>query len=196
MPSILLDDDKRLEQRHAAEVLHPPCKRPRQFDKPMASTRTQPVSLDEAGLAELLSFVSLLDLGDPAGAVAQLEARYPLDGDTVAGISRALFAGMKEGTVCDRGGDDLRYSRLFGPSAASYELSADAVWMRTAGPHHTHPQGEVDLCLSDDGAPTFDGRAPGWTVYGPGSSHTPTVRGGSMMILYLLPGGAIEFTRR
>ena len=39
----------------------------------------------------------------------------------------------------------------------------------------------------------FDGNAPGWVVYGRGSAHVPTVTGGEMLILYFLPGGAIEF---
>jgi len=32
-------------------------------------------------------------------------------------------------------------------------------------------------------------------VYGPGSAHRPTVRGGKALVLYLLPAGAIEFTK-
>jgi len=30
-------------------------------------------------------------------------------------------------------------------------------------------------------------------VYGAGSEHVPTVTDGAMLILYFLPGGAIEF---
>ena len=41
----------------------------------------------------------------------------------------------------------------------------------------------------------FDGRAAGWVVYGPGSAHRPTVSGGKALVLYLLPDGAIEFTK-
>ena len=44
-----------------------------------------------------------------------------------------------------------------------------------------------------DGAPTFDGEPPGWVVKPPASSHVPTVAGGRMLIVYLLPSGAIEF---
>jgi hypothetical protein len=32
-------------------------------------------------------------------------------------------------------------------------------------------------------------------VYGPGTAHRPTVSGGKALILYLLPDGAIEFTK-
>ncbi len=41
----------------------------------------------------------------------------------------------------------------------------------------------------------FDGHGAGWLVYGPGTAHRPTVTQGRALVLYLLPGGAIEFTR-
>jgi hypothetical protein len=41
----------------------------------------------------------------------------------------------------------------------------------------------------------FDGHAAGWCVYGPGTAHRPTVTEGRALVLYLLPEGAIEFTR-
>jgi hypothetical protein len=41
----------------------------------------------------------------------------------------------------------------------------------------------------------FDGQAAGWKVYPPGSAHKPTVSGGRAYVLYLLPEGAIQFTR-
>ena len=56
------------------------------------------------------------------------------------------------------------------------------------------PDGRLCFALTTvDGAPTFDGHPPGWTVYPPGSWHVPTVAGGVMDILYFLPGGAIRF---
>ena len=35
----------------------------------------------------------------------------------------------------------------------------------------------------------------GWVVYGPDSVRVPTVRDGEMLILYFLPGAAIEFLK-
>ena len=43
------------------------------------------------------------------------------------------------------------------------------------------------------GEPIFDGRKPGWAVYEPDSVHVPGVTGGEMLILYLLPAGAVEW---
>ena len=72
-------------------------------------------------------------------------------------------------------------------------FSIDCVWMNGAGPRHRHPNGEIDLCFATSGAARFDGEPEGWVVYGKGSAHVPTVSEGEMLILYFLPGGAIEF---
>jgi len=64
-----------------------------------------------------------------------------------------------------------------------------------AGGHHRHPTGEIDLIMPVDPEAKFDGRGAGWLVYGAGSAHRPTVTGGKALVLYLLPQGAIEFTK-
>jgi hypothetical protein len=64
-----------------------------------------------------------------------------------------------------------------------------------AGPHHLHPQGEIDLIMPLEDDVTFDGRPAGWCVYPAGSAHSPTVRNGRALVLYLLPQGQIEFTK-
>ena len=149
--------------------------------------------LDPVALADLLGFASTLDLGAAQRAQEALESRFPFEGERIQALGRALNEARLAGEICQRGGEGLRYSRLFPSSQASESLSADAVWMRILGPHHTHPLGEINLCFATEGAPTFDGHGPGWTVYAPGSSHRPHVAGGAMMILYLLPEGAVEF---
>jgi hypothetical protein len=65
-----------------------------------------------------------------------------------------------------------------------------------AGPHHVHTTGEIGMIVPIAGDARFDDKGRGWYVYGPGSSHSPTVSGGAAYILYLLPDGAIEFTQR
>ena len=54
----------------------------------------------------------------------------------------------------------------------------------------------VAACVPLAGRPTFDGRGAGWVVLPPGSVHVPTVAGGEMLVVYLLPEGAIEFLER
>ncbi len=151
--------------------------------------------LAPATLAPLLDFVAGLDLSDPTAARAQLERAYPLEGVFLRELRAAMEAGVAAGTLCQNGESPVRWSRMFKASPESRGFSADAVLMSAPGPRHRHPNGEVDLCFALDGAPRFDGNPPGWTVYPPESAHVPTVSGGTMLILYLLPGGAIEFLK-
>ncbi len=154
-----------------------------------------PSSLDAAGLQPLLRFAAILDLGDRAAALEALEAEFPFAGAWVQGLGALMKAGVEGGSLCDRGELPVRFSRVFKAGEASEGFSADAVLMTGPGPRHEHPAGEIDLCFALDGAPRFDGHAAGWVVYGPGSEHVPTVSGGTMVILYLLPGGAIRFLK-
>ena len=59
----------------------------------------------------------------------------------------------------------------------------------------TSRYGEIDLVMPLEPEAQFDGHGAGWVVYGPGSAHHPTVTRGRALVLYLLPAGAIEFTR-
>ena len=82
------------------------------------------------------------------------------------------------------------------PGEATHGFSIDVVEMEDiAGPHHSHPNGEIDMIMPLGAAAKFDGRGRGWLVYAPGSAHRPTVGEGKALVLYLLPQGSIEFTR-
>lgn len=152
-------------------------------------------TLDPAGLAPLLDFAARLDLDDPAAAREALAEEFPLDGPFLRGLRAAMERAVAAGALCQNGEPPVRWSRMFKAGDATRGFSADAVLMSAPGPRHRHPNGEVDLCFALEGEPRFDGDPPGWTVYPPGSVHVPTVRGGTMLILYLLPGGAIEFLK-
>ena len=102
-----------------------------------------------------------------------------------------MLAGVENKTMCHKGEAPVQFSRVFKANPDKYNISADAVLMSAPGPQHKHPQGEFDLCFALDGEPTFDGQPEGWVVYGPNSKHVPTVKNGTMLILYLLPTGAI-----
>lgn len=148
-----------------------------------------------ARLAPVLEFVATLDLGNAAEARHTLQQRYPVDGAVVADLRARFVAGRAAGWLCDRENGGVLFSRVQKATATTgpQSLSVDAVHMGGPGPGHTHENGEVDLCFAVDGEPRFDGAAEGWTVYPPGSWHVPTVSGGTMDILYFLPGGAIRF---
>ena len=143
---------------------------------------------------------------------------------TYDALKTACQQGVAEGWLCNREGGGIRYGRIFKPADDLHGFSVDVVdmaWPRwatpskrppplgadggtppsggevdcIAGPHHTHPLGEIDLNMPIEGDATFDGRPAGWLVCPPGSAHPPTVAGGRALVLYLLPEGRIDFTR-
>jgi hypothetical protein len=145
--------------------------------------------LDRA-LAPLAEALAGLPLDDPAAARAEVERRAPFQGPLVQAVRAAAEAGAAAGWLLPRENGPIRYGRA---AKALHGFSVDAVLMSTPGPQHKHPNGEIDLCFTRQGDPRFDGHPEGWVVFGPGSVHIPTVAGGEMLILYFLPGGAIEF---
>ena len=144
----------------------------------------------------LLAAADGVDLSDPAAAVATLAARL----DPASAEGRRISAELKQllaaGRICDRGAMPVRYSRVSKAVEATRHFSIDTVHMDGAGPHHVHPLGEANWCIARDGDPRFDGRPEGWVVMPPGSGHVPTVSGGTMLIVYLLPQGQIQFSGR
>ncbi len=127
---------------------------------------------------------------------AWLNAEHGVGSATYREIEAACRAGVAEGWLCEREGGGIRYGRVFKPADDLHRFSVDVVDMRDiAGPHHTHPNGEIDLIMPLDGDARFDGRPAGWLVCPPGSAHRPTVSQGRALVLYLLPEGRIEFTK-
>ena len=127
---------------------------------------------------------------------AWLNAEHGAASATFAELRQSCQQGVAEGWLCDREGGGIRYGRVFKPAPDLNQFSVDVVDMSDiAGPHHAHPNGEIDLVLPITSGATFDGRGAGWVVYGPGSAHRPTVAGGRALVLYLLPEGRIDFTR-
>ena len=131
-----------------------------------------------------------------AALEAHLNRTLPADGAVVRSVADACRAGIAAGWMCGREHAGIRYGRVVKPGPATHGFSVDVVDMADiAGGHHRHPNGEIDLILPQDPTAAFDGRGAGWLVYGPGTAHVPTVTGGRAWVLYLLPQGAIEFTK-
>jgi hypothetical protein len=110
-------------------------------------------------------------------------------------LKQCCEAGVAAGWLCNREGGGIRYGRIFKPAPDLQGFSVDVVDMKDiAGPHHAHPNGEIDLIMPMDDGAMFDGRPAGWLVCPPGSAHQPTVTHGRALVLYLLPNGEIRFT--
>ncbi|RMG97053.1 MAG: DUF4863 family protein [Deltaproteobacteria bacterium] len=136
-------------------------------------------------------------VADERAVKAALEARFPADGPVARRIADALRAGVAAGVLCDRGEPPARFGRVAKPSPETSDLSIDVVWLTGAGLRHAHPRGEITFGIADEASCAetvrFDGAPPGWHVRAPGSVHTPEVTGGGMILLYVLPGGAIDW---
>lgn len=127
----------------------------------------------------------------------ELNRRFPAESRTFQDISGACRDAVAAGWMCNREADGIRFGRVLKPGPALHGFSVDVVEMDDIrGPHHRHPHGEIDMIMPLTPNAKFDGAGKGWKVYAPGSAHYPTVSEGKALVLYLLPQGAIEFTKR
>jgi len=125
-----------------------------------------------------------------------LNQQFPYGGEACNRIVETCKLGIQQGWMCQHEGGGVRYGRVIKPEPALHGYSVDVVDMQDiAGPHHRHPNGEIDFIMPVSESARFDGRPGGWLVYGPDSAHSPTVTQGRALVLYLLPQGKIEFTR-
>ncbi|WP_395700185.1 DUF4863 family protein [Aquabacterium sp.] len=151
-----------------------------------------------AQIAALTSEIAAELAGRPLDAAldAWLNQHHGAGSSRYAELKASCEAGVAAGWLCNREGGGIKYGRIFKPADDLHGFSVDVVDMQDiAGPHHTHPNGEIDLVMPIEGDAQFDGRPAGWVVMPPGSAHRPTVRQGRALVLYLLPQGAIDFTK-
>lgn len=132
-----------------------------------------------------------------AALQADLNQKFPPEGETFQRIRDACHAGIAAGWLCNQGDAKRRFGRIFEPGDATHGFSVDVVDITDlVGNHHRHPTGEIDMIMPVDPAAKFDGKAAGWLVYAADSAHRPTVTEGRALILYLLPEGKIEWTNQ
>ncbi len=130
------------------------------------------------------------------GLAHWLNEHHGAGSDSYQRLFDACRASIEAGWMCKYEAGGLRYGRVIKPAPDTHGFSVDVVDMADiAGPHHVHPNGEIDLIMPLTEGARFDGHPAGWCVYGPGSAHRPTVSDGRALVLYLLPQGAIEFTK-
>jgi hypothetical protein len=127
---------------------------------------------------------------------ARLNAEFPAEGAGFERIAAACREAVAAGWLCNREAGGIKFSRAAKPTATTHGFSIDVVMMDNCkGPYHRHPNGEIDMIMPLDAEAKFDGHGKGWLVYPAGHAHHPVVTGGKAIVLYLLPGGAIEFTQ-
>lgn len=151
------------------------------------------VSAFQQLVARLTEEIATMPLG--ATLESRLNAAHGPGSALYEQIFEACKIGVRDGWLCNREGGGIRYGRVLKATDATHGFSVDVVDMDDiAGPHHAHPNGEIDLIMPLTLDACFDGRPAGWCVYEAGSAHAPTVTRGRALVLYLLPQGAIEFS--
>ena len=153
---------------------------------------TRSMSMEQMAekLRPLAKKLANLSIQDANQAKEQIEEQFSLQSPSIQAIRSLAEKGSREGWLLPKENGGIRFGRI---TKDLEGFSVDAVLMSSPGPKHRHGNGEIDLCFSTKGNAKFDGYSEGWVIYPPNSVHTPTVTDGEMLILYFLPGGAIEF---
>ncbi len=153
--------------------------------------------MDVTQFSEIMSPVIDAIKGRPVDGKleAALNTTIPPDSPRFAVIEQACHDAIAAGWMCANGAEGRRFGRVIEPAPETHDLSVDVVDLTDiVGPHHRHPTGEVCMVMPQTESALFDGHGAGWCVNPPGSDHCPTVTRGRALVLYLLPGGEIEFT--
>ena len=159
---------------------------------------TSPVPASQTRFRQQLQDLTAAIAGRPLDAALDswLNTEHGPASSSYQALQQSCVTGVAEGWLCNREAGGIRYGRIFKPAEDLSGFSVDVVDMQDlAGPHHAHPNGEIDLIMPIAGDARFDGRPAGWLVCPPGSAHHPTVSQGRALVLYLLPQGSIAFTR-
>src|SRR5690349_2799518 len=106
-----------------------------------------------------------LDLARPDAARAELARRFDPHGPRAAETNRALVALLDAKKIAERGEPPVRWGRVSKATPETSDFSIDVVDMNGPGPHHAHPNGEVNWCVALEGDPRFDGQPAGWVVH-------------------------------
>jgi hypothetical protein len=145
-------------------------------------------------VATITARISGMDLD--AGLEAFLNESFPPGGEAFDDLAELCRQGIDEGWLCDREQGGIKFGRIIKAGPDTNGFSVDVVEMNDIrGPYHGHPNGEIDMIIPESADAEFDGHGQGWLVYESESEHYPTVSGGKAIVLYLLPDGAIDFTR-
>lgn len=123
-----------------------------------------------------------------------LGRRFPMSDPNIVKLLNSLREGFGAGRLGKRVDPKTVYQHIADAAAEHSQYSIDAVVLTNVkGGRHRHPRGEIDLVIPLQDEARFDGKGEGWLVYPPNSRHSPTVTGGSAIVLFLLPNGEMAF---
>src|SRR5437763_15991626 len=88
-----------------------------------------------------------LDLSDPASAESELRRRFDPKSSAAEALNANLRALLDAGRIAERGELPVKYGRVAKAGESTSSFSIDVVHMSGAGPHHRHPEGEINYCV-------------------------------------------------
>ena len=124
--------------------------------------------MEPAQFTDLIATITRRIAGKPLDAKleSELNAAYPADSAAFREVFDGCRAGIAAGWICNREAGGIRYGRVVKSGPDTHGFSIDVVEMNDiAGPHHHHPNGEIDLVMGQIGCPSLDQLGPDflWT---------------------------------
>lgn len=124
----------------------------------------------------------------------ELANEFPPLGDVFDAVERNAISAIDAGRIGKSADSSTVYARLFEPGEPTRGFSIDIVKLtNVVGGRHVHPRGEVDMIIPLSPGARFNNHEKGWLTLPPGSAHRPIARGGSVIVIYFLPGGEMRF---
>jgi 2-hydroxylaminobenzoate mutase len=160
----------------------------------LPSGAAKPALLD--AVHEFLDFVA--DKPLDGNLELQLNEHFGPGTERFATLLSLLRTGIREGWACysEITGPDYRRGRIAEASSQTHGFTVESGMLRDVlGNYHRHPRGEINMIGPVDPTGKFCGSGAGWRVFPPDSSHYPTVTGGTVTLLFFLPGGEIEYKK-
>jgi hypothetical protein len=111
-------------------------------------------------------------------------------------MQRLLRIGIEEGWACyaQIDGPDYCRGRLLEKAEGAHEFAIESARLKDVkGNYHRHPLGEINMIQPIEPTGQFCGHGAGWKVFAPDTRHFPTVTGGAVTFIFLLPSGQIEY---
>ena len=142
-------------------------------------------------MQRLLQACAGIDPADP-DALAQLEAALP-DGPDRQRQDQKLRKLAGDQRIAHHGRGAIRYSHTAKATARTHGLAVEVTMQTGQAPPMQLPRGKFVYALAIRGQPTLGGRTSGWIAVPPRARHVDVVEGGTMLLVHLIPGGAVEF---
>lgn len=145
------------------------------------------------------AMAALLSAGagiEPAAtdAVARLDAALP-PGPGRAAQDALLRGLLADGRIAQHCAGSLRFSRAAPATPRTHDLAVEVTLQSEAGLPMDLPDGKLVYALPIAGEPRLAGQRSGWLAVPPSRGHVDRVEGGTMLLVHLIPRGAVQFAR-